>query len=528
MYKIIHSDVYSGIYNLENSSIDLAITSPPYWSQRDYGFEGQIGNEHKYIDYISKLVKIFSVLKSKMSDKGVFYLNVGDKYLSKYGKSPLGLIPYKLAYFMVQDGWFLNDILIWYKPNHMPSSVKNRFTNSYEPIFVLSKNKDNYFSDFVKNNPNYSNILKINLQPSLYKHVAAYPENLVSSLLDMTLLNEFNTVLDMFAGSGTTLKVVKDYNESILFDKKLNSIMIENNLDYIEIIKKRCKIENNCVIHQDFIKYDYELIIEDFSINNLNKDEFKTSRHGFSNIMENKDDYLSFLSNFTNNGFKNKLDLNATCFIGSKNFDIDLIYNTSKLNENGWIIRNLLAIENNSKWYPVFMVIDDNKKQKNIFNYKNLDLKHKTVDSNNWSKINFIGFKVQNNLLKSRLDGWIIEIINKYDNGLPKFVYIKWENGIITKEFVINSQKEINNNIEFYFDENKNINLKEINDFIVSVSVDFLNNTAPELENKERYKVYNGKFKEEKRINWGASPGARTSNQDIYFSKQRLYEVDQK
>jgi DNA modification methylase len=219
MYKIIHSDVYSGIYNLKNFSIDLAITSPPYWGQRDYGFEGQIGNECNYIEYISKLVKIFNVLKDKMSQKGVFYLNIGDKYLSQYGKSPLGFIPYKLAYFMIQDGWILNEILIWYKPNHMPSSIKNRFTNSYEPIFVFSKNKDNYFSEYVKLNPSYSNILKINLQPTPYKHVAVYPEKLVSSLLDMTLLNESNTVLDMFAGSGTTLKVVKDYNESILIIK---------------------------------------------------------------------------------------------------------------------------------------------------------------------------------------------------------------------------------------------------------------------------------------------------------------------
>ncbi|HOV14210.1 MAG TPA: site-specific DNA-methyltransferase, partial [Spirochaetota bacterium] len=221
MYKIIHSDVYSGIFHLDNCSIDLAITSPPYWGQRDYGFDGQIGNEKTYIEYISKLVKIFSILKEKMSEKGVFFLNMGDKYLSKYGKSPLGLIPYKLAFFMIENGWFLNDILIWYKPNHMPSSVKNRFTNSYEPIFVLSKNKNNYFTEFSNNNSNYSNILKINLQPSKYKHVAVYPETLVSKLIDMVMLNENNTVLDIFAGSGTTLKVVKDYNESILYNKKL-------------------------------------------------------------------------------------------------------------------------------------------------------------------------------------------------------------------------------------------------------------------------------------------------------------------
>jgi len=286
MYKIIHSDVYSGIYDLKNFSIDLAITSPPYWGQRDYGFEGQIGNECNYIEYISKLVKIFNVLKDKMSQKGVFYLNIGDKYLSQYGKSPLGFIPYKLAYFMIQDGWILNEILIWYKPNHMPSSIKNRFTNSYEPIFVFSKNKDNYFSEYVKLNPSYSNILKINLQPTPYKHVAVYPEKLVSSLLDMTLLNESNTVLDMFAGSGTTLKVVKDYNESIFNNKKLNAIMIENNPEYIEIIKKRCELKNTCIFRQDFI--DYDLLKEDFSLNNLKKTYIQIPKTGFFKVFDSK------------------------------------------------------------------------------------------------------------------------------------------------------------------------------------------------------------------------------------------------
>ena len=80
---------------------------------------------------------------------------------------------------MTKRGWFLNDILIWYKPNHMPSSVKNRFANSYEPVFVLSKNKENYFTEYKERKQNYSNILKVNLQPTPYRHVAVYPEELV-------------------------------------------------------------------------------------------------------------------------------------------------------------------------------------------------------------------------------------------------------------------------------------------------------------------------------------------------------------
>jgi len=139
------------------------------------------------MEYIARLLLIFDKLLERMSDKGVFFLNVGDKYLSRYGKTPLGFIPYKLAYFMTKRGWILNDILIWYKPNHMPTSVKNRFANSYEPVFVLSKNRENYFTEYVETDENYSNILKVNLQPTPYRHVAVYPEELVEKLINMTI-----------------------------------------------------------------------------------------------------------------------------------------------------------------------------------------------------------------------------------------------------------------------------------------------------------------------------------------------------
>lgn len=78
---LINSDVYVGLNSLEDQSIDIAVTSPPYWDQRDYGFEGQIGNELSYQEYIAKLTVIFNVLKNKLKSNGVFFLNVGDKYL---------------------------------------------------------------------------------------------------------------------------------------------------------------------------------------------------------------------------------------------------------------------------------------------------------------------------------------------------------------------------------------------------------------------------------------------------------------
>ena len=137
---IINSDVYAGLDYLEDNSIQCAVTSPPYWGQRDYGFKGQIGNEKKYSEFIEKLESIYRKLKEKLDSKGIFFLNIGDKYLSRYGNSKLGMIPYKLAKFMKDNGWILVDTIIWYKPNHMPGSYTNRFTSTYEPVFVFAKN----------------------------------------------------------------------------------------------------------------------------------------------------------------------------------------------------------------------------------------------------------------------------------------------------------------------------------------------------------------------------------------------------
>jgi len=88
MYKILNSDIFAALNSLDDRSIDIAITSPPYWSQRDYGFDIQIGNEKTYQEYIGCLIKNFEFLKSKLCEKGVFFLNIGDKYLKNMAEPP--------------------------------------------------------------------------------------------------------------------------------------------------------------------------------------------------------------------------------------------------------------------------------------------------------------------------------------------------------------------------------------------------------------------------------------------------------
>ncbi|GAG70793.1 unnamed protein product, partial [marine sediment metagenome] len=191
---ILQGDVYASLETLENNSISAAITSPPYWKQRDYGFEGQIGQEETPEGFIGHLLTIFSKLRDKLCENGIFFLNIGDKYQNQYGKSHLLMIPYRLAYHMVKEGWILVDIIIWHKPNHMPSSVKDRFSNTYEPVFVFARNKNNIYQK------NRGNLLKINLQQLKWKHTAAFPEKLIEELLKRLKLKDFDLILDPFAG----------------------------------------------------------------------------------------------------------------------------------------------------------------------------------------------------------------------------------------------------------------------------------------------------------------------------------------
>jgi len=521
-HKIINADIFAALNSLNDNSIDVAITSPPYWAQRDYGFDKQIGSEPTYIEFISRLTFLFDILKTKLSKKGVFYLNIGDKYLKKYGKTPLGLIPYKLAYFMQKNGWIINDIIIWYKPNHMPSSVKNRFVNSYEPVFILSKNNDNYFTDFAKECPNYHNIININLQPTPYKHVAAYPEKLVSKLLDFTKICKDYTVLDPFAGSGTTLKVINERNNSLFCKNHAKGIMIEFNEEYVDIIKERTEIPNINVFKFPFTDYNYPLLEENSTVNFEKYEVLKNIKT--KTICESKSQFYSILKTIQTERFIKDFPKEEPLFVGLKEFSVKDIYNISFI--KNWVIRNNLVVRNN-KWYPVFLLVHDNKTYRYKFNYKSLQLNHKLQKEQNFQNKNYIGYQVVDSLLKEKREGIITDIISKHKNNLPEYVKVLWKDGSITKEYVINDKEEINNNIKRY-KLNGYTTIKEIKEF-VSLNKIIDRETINPLKNycNGNGKNYNGKFKEIERKNWGASPGARSSVEEEYFSVQRLYEVDQ-
>ena len=519
-YKILNADIYSALNKIVDNSVEVAITSPPYWAQRNYGFDEQIGNEETYMHYISRLVFLFDILKCKLTDKGVFFLNIGDKYLHKYGKTPLGLIPFKLAHFMVKSGWIINDIIIWYKPNHMPSSVKNRFVNSYEPIFVFSKSEENFFDDFKKVSPDFSNVISVNLQPTKFNHIATYPERLVSKLLDMIKIDHDYTVLDPFAGSGTTLKVVLDKNNNLFTSYKMNAIMIEYNSEYVNIIKKRIGHYKIDVQKFPYIDYEYELIKEfwdDFYLENKFL-ELKTV-----NISHTREEFYNIISALLSKDFKNYFKKNEIIFIGVINFNISDIYHFSLISNQKWIIRNLIVAKRKKSWFPVFFIVDDNKSVKYLFNYKKLLLHHKSNDITYHHK-NFLGCKVIDNLNENKRIGKIYKVISKHPDGLPEYVQVLWDDKEITIEYNISDDDKVDKNI--LFEDNKDfvkiVEKKEIVPLIKKRQY-FETKLIPVNKNRE----YNGKFKEIERKNWGASPGARSSMENEYFSMQKLYNIRQ-
>jgi DNA modification methylase len=139
--KIVCSDTFEYMKQIPDGFVDCAITSPPYWRLRDYKIEGQFGLEKTPDDYVRTMVRVFREVKRVLKDTGTFWLNIGDSYSDK----DLIGIPWKVAFALKEDGWYLRQDIIWHKPNCIPESVKDRCTKAHEYVFLFSKSKDYYF-----------------------------------------------------------------------------------------------------------------------------------------------------------------------------------------------------------------------------------------------------------------------------------------------------------------------------------------------------------------------------------------------
>ncbi|NVM55742.1 MAG: site-specific DNA-methyltransferase [Candidatus Helarchaeota archaeon] len=547
---ILHGDAYACLEQLDNS-IAVAITSPPYWKQRDYGFEEQIGQERMPEAYIGRLVKVFSKLRQKLRDDGIFFLNVGDKYQSQYGKSHLLQIPYRLAYHMMKDGWRLEDVMIWFKTNHMPSPVKDRFTNTYEPVLVFSKCEHNIYKRSGKM------VVKIPLQQTPWKHTAVFPEMLVEEMLDRVNIMDEDRILDLFAGTGTVAVVVRR-RRSGLFPKRIYSIMIEKGDKFIPIIEKRADIRGAKKVSD--ISYDWKPIEEE-KLPDVEPCEILTNKNGEIFIAQNSDEFLSALRGITNPKFYRFHREDALYFYGVRNWSLSDLYYISRIYQEGYVLRNMLVISNHKKWYPIFMFSRDSTRVAYKFYLDRVRRKPKTEENRDWLKEEFVGTKVRDISGKETRKGWIIEVLQTYDDGFPKIVVVQWD-GYASVEVVLHPERDeilmeglifrcpkcraeleepydpAGENLCSYcgghlWEDKKTLPLveepKEIMKTFNAIEEGSYYSVGEilKIDQIEKSKITTSKFSGLKRINWGASPGARKLMLGEYFTKMRLYRVDQ-
>lgn len=305
MNQIIQGDVIEALRSLPEGFIHTCVTSPPYWGLRDYGVPGQIGLEPTPEEYVEKMVEVFREVRRVLRDDGTLWLNLGDSYAMKFkggkgrkagvgpdpsnpihnavddeykppreipnGLKPKDLVgmPWRVAFALQADGWYLRSDIIWAKPNAMPESVKDRPTKAHEYIFLLSKSPRYYYdADAIREphgtpwigrtptkklkknadrndagsrcttgNPlgrNKRTVWTVSTKPFKGAHFAVFPPDLIEPCI-LAGSPPGGIVLDPFFGSGTTGVVAEKHGRQW--------IGIELNPDYIEIARGRLGME---------------------------------------------------------------------------------------------------------------------------------------------------------------------------------------------------------------------------------------------------------------------------------------------
>jgi len=310
---ILLGDVRDTLRTVADGSVQCVVTSPPYWGLRDYGHDGQIGLEQTPDEYVAEMVAVFREIRRVLADDGVLWLNLGDSYNGSGGnhqphhKNDAGFqgkigaekhkgqgrniselkpkdlvgIPWRVAFALQADGWWLRQDIIWHKPNPMPEPVTDRCTKAHEYMFMLTKSARYYFDNKAIKEPiaesslkraeygwdcdrpstknasmggegihvekmgtrfvnpdgrNKRSVWTVPTRPFKGAHFATFPPQLIEPCI-LATSREGDTVLDPFFGAGTTGLVAQRHNR--------RWIGCELNPEYAKLAEERIIKETN-------------------------------------------------------------------------------------------------------------------------------------------------------------------------------------------------------------------------------------------------------------------------------------------
>lgn len=243
---IMNMDVRTAMEHLARAGVivNCMVTSPPFYGQRDYEVEGQIGLEEHPSKFIESLVSCFEAAKPVLAGNGSLWVNLGDTYWSGKGEHRSGeskqsarrfgirpqdktgdgllckpkqllLIPHRFAIAMQDADWIVRNDNVWVKPNPIPDQVRDRCSISHEYVFHLVKSRWYYFNkDAVGRQSDSGSTLppsdtwEIAPARSSHKHKARFSEELVRIPI-LATTPKGGVVLDPFGGSGTSLKFAR-------------------------------------------------------------------------------------------------------------------------------------------------------------------------------------------------------------------------------------------------------------------------------------------------------------------------------
>lgn len=260
-YDILCADAFKTLKRIESNSVAAVITSPPYWSLRSYGMQGEIGGERLIGTYLKRLKSVFTELYRVVKADGVLWLVMGDAYTSgnrtyrhsdlkhpprgmqTRPKTPKGLkpkdligLPWRVAFLLQEIGWHLRTEVIWQKPNAIPESVRDRPQRSHEYLFLLSKNSKYFFDrtvldkGFLEDIDTRRSVWSVSVGSAGAGHNAAFPLRLVIPCL-LASSKPGDMVLDPFTGSGTVgVACIQHYRRFLGIDL---------NPSYVLLAKKR-------------------------------------------------------------------------------------------------------------------------------------------------------------------------------------------------------------------------------------------------------------------------------------------------